>query len=48
MLTRYRGEDPRQLDGYFALLRRYAAEAAREEARAFTADLEAGAVEAAA
>ena len=48
VLTRYRGEDPRQLDGYFALLRRYAAEAAREEARAFTADLEGGPIERAA
>ena len=40
VLTHYRGNDPRQLDSYFALLRRYASEAAREEARAFTADLE--------
>jgi uncharacterized protein (DUF2336 family) len=40
VLTHYRGNDPRQLDSYFALLRRYAAEAAREEARAFTADLQ--------
>jgi uncharacterized protein (DUF2336 family) len=39
VLTLYRGQDPRELDGYFALLRRYAAEAAREEARAFTEDL---------
>lgn len=39
VLTLYRGHDPRELDGYFALLRRYAAEAAREEARAFTEDL---------
>jgi hypothetical protein len=38
VLTIYEGEDG-EIDYLFAMLRRFAAEASREEARFFTADL---------
>ena len=39
MLTRYEGMAGEELDYLLAMLRRFAAEAAREEARYYTADL---------
>ena len=43
VLTRYESAAPDELDQLLALLRRFAAEAAREEARSYTADLVAAA-----
>jgi uncharacterized protein (DUF2336 family) len=43
VLTRYESAGPHELDQLLALLRRFAAEAAREEARSYTADLVAAA-----
>jgi uncharacterized protein (DUF2336 family) len=40
VLTLYRDSEAGPVDGFLALLRRFAAEAAREEARAWTADLD--------